>query len=119
MPLPDGSTLFEAMGSGQQPQLQRDHVLLHGTASIADCDVDGLVASAACSDNLIQNPPNMLPHKVMAADLLCKAEVALVEMLEPLMIEKGFASSEHISQVVKLLRYQEMPDRAAPHWRCA
>lgn len=90
--------------------LLRLDVLLHGTAGIADCDVGGLVASAARWDNLIQNAPNMLPHKVLAADLLCKAEVALVEMLEPLMIEQGFAPSEHISQAVKLFRYQEMPD---------
>lgn len=53
--------------------------------------------------------PNMLPHKVLASDLLGKAEVALVEVLRPLMIERQFAPSEHISQAVERFRYEEMP----------
>ena len=112
---PTGSTLFEAMAPGQQPQLQRGHVLLHGTASIVDAHVDGLAASAARWDSLVQNAPNMLPHKVLASDLLGKAEVALVEMLRLLMIQRQFAPSEHISHAVERYRYEEMP----PHRRTA
>ena len=105
---PAGSKLFEAMAPRQQPQLQHDHVLLHGAASIADSDVGGMAASAALWNSLTQNHPNMLPHKVLAADLLCKAEAMLVDMLEPLMIRQGFSPSEHISQAVKLYRYERM-----------
>lgn len=104
---PAGSTLFEAMAPGQQPQLQRDHVLLHGSVAIADAEVDGLAVAAARWHSLVENAPNMLPHKVLASDLLGKAEVALVQMLRPIMIQRGFPPSPHISQAVERFRYDQ------------
>jgi hypothetical protein len=88
--------------------------VLHDDAPVADSDVSNLAASAARWDKLVENHPDMLPHKVMATDLLCKAELALVDSLRPLMIQRRFAPIEHISHAVELYRYQEMPEH-----RCA
>ncbi len=116
---PEGSRLFEALAASQQPQMHLDHVLLHGAAGIADADVSSLAAAASRWENLVQNAPNMLPHKVLASDLLGKAEVALVETLRPLMIQQQFAPCDHISRVIELYRYEQMlPQRRAALLEC-
>lgn len=102
----DGTKLYEALATGQHPKLLHDHVLLHEAAAIPDSAVSDLAASGALWDMLVENEPDMLRHKVLAADLLLKAELPLVDSLRTLMIDQGFEPCAHISQAVAKYRYQ-------------
>lgn len=102
------TTLFEAMAPDRSPNCS-SATTAHGMAA---GDVGGgLAASAALWDSLVRTaaPGGMQPHKLLATDLLGRAELPLVEALRPLMIQHQFAPSEHVSQAVERFRYEEMP----------
>lgn len=111
----DGMRVFEALADGQQPDINRDHVVMNSAAGVNDQEVPSISAKADMWDQLASEIPGMSPNQVFMADLLGKSDAYLARKLNSKLNARGVQSYRHLSEAFSRMASQfiSVGERAA------